>query len=309
MTISVIIPSYRRLNTLERTLKILFDVDTVPDEVLIVDQTECDHGQNEIIELCKKYDIVKYVHLDTPSLTKARNVGIKESSGDLLIFMDDDVDVRYNTIMSVKEIMSNPTIAMIGGIDENSVSISSRSSKFFNKASWSKNLIGHVTPAVYGRFPDILTEVPVETEWAMGFFFVVRREIIDKYNIRFDENLKYYAYAEDLDFTYRYNSIIKNLGLKSIMTRRITVKHNVSNEYRLISSKAYCMIYAHRWYLRKKLFNSLKSNIAFLWSNIGDLLLAHRNGQSTRNIVKAQLFWLKNRNDIAKGNFHYEDFM
>lgn len=309
LTISLVIPSYRRLNTLKKTLEILFESESLPDEIIIVDQTEETNGRADTEALCNKYSLIKYVHQNVPSLTKARNTGIQIATGEVLVFMDDDVDVRNNTFSEIREIMSNIQVGMIGGVDELSIAPSSRSSKFFCKASNKKRNIGHVTEAVYGRFPDSLNEEFINTQWAMGFFFAIRKSLIEKYNILFDEKLQYYAYAEDLDFSYRYYKIANSEGLRCIMTPRIIVKHNVSTEFRLISEKTYCMNYAHRWYLSLKLFGSVKSKLAFIWSNIGDLLLAKRYRQSRKNVIRALLFWLRNSRSIANGNFHYEKFM
>lgn len=307
--ISLIIPSYRRAETLKKTLDIIEKSISLPDEIIIVDQTEQDKGQDQIEQLCNGYPLINYVHQDTPSLTKARNKGIDVAKGDILIFMDDDVDVRPNTFLEIRELMAYKDIAMIGGLDEGCAVPYARSNILFFKASQKNCHIGHVTPAVYGRFPISIDREIIETQWAMGFFFVVRRELISKYNLKFDEKLQYYAYAEDLDFSYRYYRIARSVGMQCIMTPRIIVKHNVSKEYRLISDKAYCMMYAHRWYLCHKLFGNLKSKLAFLWSNFGDIILYKRNRQSFRRIMCAQLFWFRYQNSIKHGVFHYDKFM
>ena len=54
-----------------------------------------------------------------------------------------------------------------------------------------------------GRYPAPVADM-VATDWAMGYFFCVRRSCMERWDCWFDENLKRYAYAEDLDVSIRY---------------------------------------------------------------------------------------------------------
>ena len=40
----------------------------------------------------------------------------------------------------------------------------------------------------------------MNTEWAQGYFFCVKKQIIKEMHELFDEKLVRYSYAEDLDF-------------------------------------------------------------------------------------------------------------
>ena len=64
---------------------------------------------------------VVYIHLEKPSLTAARNVGIKMSKGDVLVFMDDDVDVDAETLSNVVDLFKDERLVIAGGLDKKDV--------------------------------------------------------------------------------------------------------------------------------------------------------------------------------------------
>lgn len=310
MKISLIIPSYRRFETLKRTLETIEYANSKPNEILIIDQTERDFGADKIAKLCDSYSLVRYIRSETPGSTKARNIGFENALYDVVVFMDDDVDVKVDTFESIQKLMEDDKISLIGGIDELSYNRSSLSSKIFGKARFYNTNQGYVTRAVYGCFPDALPNKRVLTDWAMGFFFVIRKSLANKWNIKFDEKLKYYAYAEDLDYTLSYARMSKSNNLECIMSPEVIVRHNVSKEYRQTALKSYIMIYSHRLYLSRKHFgNSLVSLLALKWSNFGDIIMAYRKKQNVSVILRAQRFVKKYKNDIIAGNFHYNEFM
>jgi glycosyltransferase involved in cell wall biosynthesis len=90
MKLSLIIPSYDRQAILCHTLKMAVSQDYSDYEVIVVDQTE--EVSEELRGLLKELGArVQYIRLSTPNLAKARNVGISQSTGDVIVFIDDDV--------------------------------------------------------------------------------------------------------------------------------------------------------------------------------------------------------------------------
>lgn len=310
MKISVVIPTFNRVDSLSRTIAFLEQSNLFPDEIIVVDQTQDKQLASEIANKCNNTQLnAKYRWISKPSLTKARNVGYELSTGDVIVFMDDDVDVRPDTFANIHELFSDKNLAMAGGVNEkDDLAHQSFLGIMFGKSSFFRRNIGHVTFSVYGRFP-LHVEKETPSEWAMGFFFVVRKSIMDKYNIRFDENLKYYAYAEDLDFTYRYYRKAKALNYRCIFSSMLTVRHNVSIEYRIPSRSQTYMGILHRRYLRKKLMPGFISYVLTIWSEIGVIAFRVMHKESIWDNLNAHLFYLRNRKDIINGKFHYDVFM
>lgn len=307
--VSIIIPTLNRASSLARTLGFISKSSILPDEVIIIDQSPIDTAE-KIKELCDSQTLkIKYIHVTEPSSSKSRNIGLELCKNDIAIFMDDDVDIGIDTIRNILILFRDNSISMVGGIDSGSPPKKlSLPSLIFFRSSFFRRYKGHVSMAGYGVFPqNPQGETP--TEWAMGFFFSIRKSLAQKWGLKFDENLKYYAYAEDLDFTYRYFLKSREENLKCIMSTAATVLHNVSREYRLPSRQRTFIEICHRRYLMARHGNTILRQLIMLWSDIGAALMRAKRGEPTSDVFKAIAFAIKYRRDIKKGVFHYDKFM
>ena len=140
----------------------------------------------------------------------------------------------------------------------------------------------------------------------MGFFFVVRKSLLNKWDIKWDEKLISYAYAEDLDFSYSYYKQAKKENLKCIIDSRIKVKHNCSREWRVSSKKSTIMFIINREYLSYKHFNTISSRIRTKWANVGVLIERIIKRNKPVEFLKGMYYCDKYRSDIKKGVLHYE---
>ena len=98
--ISVVIPTMNRLESLQETIESYVGGVVIPDQIIIVDQTEDAKLRLKIGEMIKTFtDKVKieYKYQNSASSTKARNVGLKMCKNDIIIFSDDDITVFKNS--------------------------------------------------------------------------------------------------------------------------------------------------------------------------------------------------------------------
>lgn len=276
VSISVIIPTYNRKKILVNTVESILDGKKIPVEILIIDQSTTPLDINEYREW---EGIVKIVHEKIQSSTHARNIGIELACCDTILFCDDDIEVNDETIEGLDDDMSDGNIALVAAINsmENAIyqkkhAKRHRSKDIFGticgtKCFW-KNGGYIVKYSVRGRYADGIDKRQ-KTEWAYGFFFCVRKSLISKWNINFDENLIKYAYAEDLDFSYRYcqNAILDEK--KTIVDPKLYVHHIISNEWRTPSTEAIEFGYTNKWYLSYKLFpGKWWYRIGLVWSDL-----------------------------------------
>ena len=254
VNVSLLIPTMNRPETLEATLKSYFSKEFYPAEVVVVDQSADETVRAEVKKAVESFgDKTKcvYIYQEVPSSTHARNTAFKAASFDCVIYSDDDVLVEDGTVKNVYDILSRGDVSMIAGIDMNAPERSGKLGYLFGSKSFFKRKKGHVTKSMLGRYPDVISkETP--TEWAMGYFFAIKKSLAEKWDICWDENLVSYAYAEDLDYSYSYYKKSKAEGLKCILTPQVKVKHLVSREYRTPSFKATVMYTVHRRYLAYK---------------------------------------------------------
>lgn len=289
LPISVIIPTFNRFEALSRTLSMIDILSgTIPNEIIIVDQSQREETRRNISYCCDKYRKInaKYILLKTPSSTKARNIGILHAVNDILVFMDDDVDVNKDTFENLYDLMSNPSIAMVGAIDETLPTSGGIMGCLFCMKSFKNRNIGHVTKALLGRYPQTVVGM-VDTMWAMGFCFSVKKQYLSIWKLAFDENLTGYAYAEDLDLTFSYYKCAKKLKLKCVLSDKVIVKHLETKEYRTPSKRNIFKYVINRKYLAYKYNEPLSTHLLLKWANVGLMITRIMNHESCREIVEA----------------------
>lgn len=265
MTVSLIVPTMNRPETIKSFLAQINSLDCAdsPDEIILIDQSLV---PLDLAKLDSKLP-VKSVHQEVQSLTRARNLGLSHSKCEIIIFSDDDVFIPSGVISNIRKEMASGKTGLIAGIDLNTKSSSRILSYLTLSKSFHKRNIGHVTKSVLGRFPNTYNEI-THTEWAMGYFFAVRKSLIIRSGILFDETLKGYGYAEDLDFSYRYCRYVNDLGYSTYFNSNVAVYHQGSLEYRQPSIKSVRMFVYYRYYLSQKLFNSFSSLLSVTMHNL-----------------------------------------
>jgi len=114
ISVSVIIPTMNRLKDLRITLSSIAEQSRIPNEVIVVDQSDDDCTKKFINDLASASNVLRYVHLDTKSLTKARNLGLERATGEVLLFLDDDVTLDKCYIERIIETFEgNPTTMLV----------------------------------------------------------------------------------------------------------------------------------------------------------------------------------------------------
>ncbi len=301
-----------RPKSLDRTLKLLFSGIDTPNQIVVVDQSQDAAVRNENKSILQTYkdvcDGLCYEYQQVPSLTKARNAGFGKALNEIIVCADDDIDVNPDTIGNVYKLMQNPNIAMIAGIDEFTKPSTSKIGYLLGTKSFRRRKMGYVTSSMLGRYPDNI-KGQIETQWAMGYFFVVRKSLMEKWGCRWDEKLTSYAYAEDCDFSFGYYKHARAEGLKCILDPSVKVKHLASKEYRIPSTKNTYMYVINREYLRHKHNMGVKGVMASAWCNFWRLMQSIASHQNPKAFAHAVWCTIKYRKDIHSGNLDYERFM
>lgn len=89
---SVIIPSHNRRELLEYSLAYILNQSVDNYEVILIDDASEDGTHNLIENLKLKIENLRYIRLEKQSGPYvARNIGIREAKGDIIIFIDSDV--------------------------------------------------------------------------------------------------------------------------------------------------------------------------------------------------------------------------
>ncbi|MEQ8434528.1 MAG: glycosyltransferase family 2 protein [Oceanicaulis sp.] len=91
MSLTVLIPTFRRPASLARALKSVFAQDRTPDEIVIADN-DPEGGAGTIVEALRTAAPcpLVYVHASEPGVANARNAGFAAASGARIAQLDDD---------------------------------------------------------------------------------------------------------------------------------------------------------------------------------------------------------------------------
>ena len=112
MFVSVIVPVYNAQEYLERTLSAVALSDYPDKELIVVDDVSTDHS----VEIAKQFKglLIESKVRQGPGL--ARNQGVQESRGDILFFVDADVQISSDTISQIaREMKAHPEVSAVFG--------------------------------------------------------------------------------------------------------------------------------------------------------------------------------------------------
>lgn len=115
LSISVIIITLDRADWLKDTLTSLTKQSRQPDEVTVVDNGSKDHTKEVVLSFNHKLNI-KYVYEGVRSIPHARNAGLRNASGDIIAFIDDDSVAVENWLRYIEiPFIKDPNVGAVGG--------------------------------------------------------------------------------------------------------------------------------------------------------------------------------------------------
>lgn len=105
---SIIVPVYNTADYIHKCLSSLLNqLGNVKFEVIIVDDGSSDHSADICQFYCGQNDSYYYFYKDNGGLGSARNVGIKNATGNYLLFLDSDDYFEKNAILTLYESVIN----------------------------------------------------------------------------------------------------------------------------------------------------------------------------------------------------------
>jgi GT2 family glycosyltransferase len=197
---SAVVCTVARPDDLRRCLGALGACDPPPLEVLVVDGDESQSARAVVDE----FPGVR--HVPSPrGLTKQRNRGIAESTGDVVAFFDDDARPAPDVFAHVARAYVDPdVVGATGRVMEPGDHLRGGRGSFVRRLLTGFGPPGTFTAGGYPRrFPPIEGEFDVC--FMQGCFLTVRREPAAV--LGFDEQLPGYGLAEDEDFSYRLSRL------------------------------------------------------------------------------------------------------
>lgn len=184
---SIVIPSYNGKEFLRKALLVLKGSSVQPEKIVVVDDFSLD-GTSEMIK-SEFPEILLMRNERNLGPTASRNRGARVAEGDCILFMDNDVLVKEDSIEKLLNFLDNKADAgMVGGRsdDENGKTL------FYNMG----NRFGS------GFINRYDSSIPVS--WIIESFIAVRKDLFEKLN-GFDED--YFMFGEGPDLSERMRKI------------------------------------------------------------------------------------------------------
>lgn len=201
--VSIIMPVYNSEKYLEKAIDSILEQDFENYELILVDDGSPDHSG----EICDNYakinSKVKVIHKKNGGICSARNAGIEAAEGEYIGFCDNDDQFLPNLIKDNYKLAKEHNVdlmryAKIKRLEKDDGRVWEIHAKiqdmFIDKNEF------------YKHYQNIRRE---DTVWTAFY----RREIIEKYHIRFDERFRYGS--EDLNFNLHFLMHSNRLGFNS----------------------------------------------------------------------------------------------
>lgn len=284
LLVSIIIPTYNRAQYLKLTLDSIQNQSFKNYEVIVIDDGT--PGDNNLL-LCNEYEKVKYIKIqNSGGPAKPRNIGIKESKGKYLAFVDDDDIWLPNKLERQVEILEkNPDFGLVHGCCD-----------VINEYGILQNIIvgrpgkpdvkhGNVKMSMLGNWT-----VMMPTSF-------VRKEIVDKVGY-FNEKMP--AAGEDVEFWTRCSFETKFFYLdEPLVLYRIHHKNISSQTNEYVNLPLYLNQVLEFYYKNKNIniveFKFLQNKLCFMQLKE---LKKNNFSQVILNVFKISNKWFLNKNNI-----------
>lgn len=277
MKTSVIICTRNRSDDLMMCLESIATQTLPPDEVLIVDGS--DDTQSGAVLKHQAFSTlpVRYIHTE-PGLTRQRNLGIAEASGDILFFFDDDVVLDKEYIEKVADVYNDKRLNDVGGVQ--GIDLNMRESFLEGKRRLAFHRLfllnrndeyAKLLPSGSTTLLDLVStkiryaKDPIRISLMSGCMMSFHRKVFR--DLRFDENYDGYSHGEDSEFSH-------GVSRKHDMyfTSSAKAYHNQSQakvDWYRTEDFVRSSMRAHVYLFRKHLRHNPLNYFAILWSWLG----------------------------------------
>jgi glycosyltransferase involved in cell wall biosynthesis len=184
--VSVIIPCYNAERFIGQTIESILNQTDPPSQIIVIDDGSTDNSAALVADYEAKHESVQLIRQDNAGESKARNVGIKQATGEFVAFLDaDDVWMPDKT---EKQLASLHDAQATG---QTPICIFSQVYNFRDQLDDCEREITEKT-----KHDPSVVEL-VEYHWIAPSSAMLRLDAIKKHNLRFEEHIRH---AEDMLF-------------------------------------------------------------------------------------------------------------
>ena len=286
MKISVIITIYNLEKYISKCIYSVLMQTYTNLEILLINDGSTDLSD----AICKDFERkdlrIKYYYKENGGVSSARNLGIKHSSGDYIMFIDGD-DYLYdsNAIESLVNILNHNNCDILF-FRMASFYYKKRSIKYDSKLKNIKENMVYSYKILYKLIHDSKLSIsPCDK--------LIKTKLLKEKQIYFNEKLKIY---EDIDWSFK---IYLDLSLKYSFTNNVVYVYRKQREgsatYKIDSNKLKSMfLVINYWYLYIYKNNYIKNNYLNYLAYQYAILLSFMNKNNCSTALKKEIFSISN---------------
>lgn len=269
LSVSVIIPTRNRPHDLQSTVRSLFGQSTVPQQLIIIDQSVGPESRLSIEclfaaapdQVRSRLQLIYVLDSTISGLSTARNCAMELATSDVYLFLDDDVVLEPDFVEEVLTAYErHPEASGVSGIITN-----------YRRPPWPARVwttaflrgpFQDQRQAVYWNANRLRNSEPLVVNALGGGLMSFRADAVR--GCRFDENLHGVCDGEDVDFCVRLRR-----GTTLMIAPRARLVHNASPSGRLRdhflrrNARSEYFLYWKNWN------HGIKNRLCFLWLNVG----------------------------------------
>ena len=202
-SISVIVPTYGREEPLRDTLVDVLAQDYPQFETIVVDQTPTHEPETEAcLQEFADAGKIQWFRVNWASLPGARNYAVARSSGDIILFIDDDVKLDPGYLKAhARNYIEKPDVGAVAGRVFDRMKLADSGGALAIETLPPEAM----DPGIAWYHIDLVhTTQPQQVLSARGCNMSFRRDVFEKYGLRFDERFRGSAVREESDFCLRF---------------------------------------------------------------------------------------------------------
>lgn len=225
--VSIIIPTYRRPNDLLLCLESINKLEgSIPFEVLIIDNDPKTNFAPKFLNSFSHLNLYVFKE-SSPGLHNARHKGMENAKGEVLAFLDDDVEVTSKWLQSIVEVFRDPDVMMLSG---------NNLPKFLiNPPKWITELWEFSNLRGYKSIPSLSILEYTRPIYATSPFlvwgcnFIVRKKVLEISHGFNPDSLPHEYLRFRGDGETHVSNVVSNNKMKCIHHPGATVYHKVDN--------------------------------------------------------------------------------
>ena len=306
-SVSVVIPTRNRLPDLLACVHSLTTQQHLPDEIVILDSSVC-RDTNRIMEIVKGTNIsIRHLY-SAPGANLARNRGIEESKGEIILILDDDVILDAGYINEILYVFSSSRDNELGCVTGNILNENQEKQGMIQTLGnfllamffLPRSGLGHFQLSGFPTIPSYLNTSTYSSVFPTNNV-AIKKEVLEKF--KFDERLdeiisetgvsfRGAGHADDDDISYRISR--KYRIMYDHKAKLIHNKATITSYKRTSKFVYYRNLIPKNYYVLSKNFGlKIQNKLAFSLSIIGLMLIELIQSDIRKSGIRGMIIGIK----------------